>query len=593
MPTIPTYDGPQLRQQGSPDAYQQNQDVSSGGQKLAQGLGAAADALDKIGLQQDTLAAQTAETSIRSAWFKKDQELRAEFSGTKIDGYQSAVDQWWADAPKTFGENLNGRAQMIASKSLVAAQDMAQRTAAHYAGAETARVQGEAFVSAKQAVLQDALSATAQGNMAAAPGAALDIKAKNKEWAELHNQSAQEQAMQNVKDLTALHFNVVNQLLVTNPKAAQDYWNGVDKKTEFDAGKIDEVNNRLKAQVTAQIGGDGGREVFHSFMDGKGYNDAVPEDKMDAELVKRYADDPAKLQAARQELNYQVGLFNKTQTEQQAGAVNGVYKQINAKVPLSVIQRSTDWAALSSKSQLMITQEIQDRNHMLSARSDEDIMRAERMKTFRTAPALLAMSDPTVLANLTRDQIMAQMPAMGEANTSQLLQKWQSFQGNQAKLSEAKVDNDMFESIAAGAGIDPKPKQTDKNASAQVWNLRQQVEQAIGLKQQKAGGELPRAEKSKIMEDIIHQEVLRPTWVPFMDGDNVPAATLTPKDLAASSVKIQVPGAGPRGSTADKVIPINSIPTDEYADVQRYLRERNLPDDPKSVAARWYKAKNK
>lgn len=590
MPTIPTYDGPQLRQQGVPDAYQQNQDISSGGNKLAQGLGAAAEAVDKIGLQQDTMAAQEAETTIRSAWFKKDQELRTQFSGTKIGGYQGAVDAWWAEAPKAFGENLNGRAQMIASRSLVAAQDMAQRTAAHYSGAETARVQGEAFVSAKQQVLQDTLTATAQGNMAAAPVAIDDIKTKNAQWAALHNQTPEELKMQNVKDLTALHANVISQLLVKDPKAAQAYWDDVDKKTDFDATKIDEINNRLKSGVAAQVGGEGGREVFKSFMDGKGYNDAVPEDKMDAELVKRYGDDTTKLAAARQELNYQVGLFNKTQTEQQAGAVNGVYKQINAKVPMSIIQRTPEWAALSSKSQLAITQEISDRNHMLSARSDEDILRAERMRTFRTAPALLAMSDPTVLANLTRDQIMANMPSMGEANTAQLMQRWQSFQGNQVKLSEAKVDNDMFESIAAAAGIDPKPKQTDKNASAQVWNLRQQVEQAIGQRQQQGGRELSRADKSAMMTDIIHQEVIKPSWIPFMEGDAVPGATLNPKDLAASSVKIQVQSA--KGLT-DKVLPLSSIPTDEYAATQKYLRERGQPDDPKSVAARWYRAKNK
>jgi len=87
----------------------------------------------------------------------------------------------------------------------------------------------------------------------------------------------------------------------------------------------------------SQVGGEGAREVFQGMMAGKGYNAAVPEDKMDAELVKRYGDDPAKLTAARQELDRQVGLFNKTQTEQQAGAINGVYQQINAKYfPFSI-----------------------------------------------------------------------------------------------------------------------------------------------------------------------------------------------------------------------------------------------------------------
>lgn len=587
MATVPTYDGPQLRQAPADGGYQQTTDVSSGTNRLAQGLGQVAEVADKIGLQQDLQQAQQAEVSVRSAWFKADQELRQKYRGTEIEGYQPAVDAWWKEAPQKFGQSLNGRAQIMASKSLVSAQDMAMRTSSGYAAAETERVQGETFVASKQQTMQDALTAMSQGNNAAVPVAIDDIKTKNANWAALHNQTPEQLAQQNIKDLTLVHSNVLSQLLVKDPKAAQAYWDALDKKTEFDASRIDEVNNRLKTQVAAQVGGEGAREVFQDTMKGKSYNDAVPEDKMDAELVKRYGDDPAKLTAARQELDRQVGLFNKAQTEQQAGAINGVYQQINAKTPLNVVQRSDAWAALSEKSKLGITQEIQDRNHMLWSRSIEDKARIEHERTLRYAPDMLKMSDPAVLANMTREQIVTLMPTIGVQNAEGLMQRWQSFQTNQSKLSEAKVDNDMFESVAAAAGIDPKPKASDKENSAKVWNLRSQVEMAIGQKQQGAKRELTRAEKTDIMTDIVHQEVLKPGW--FWD-DKVPAATLTPQELAKSSVSIQVP----KGGTVTEVkVPLSSIPTDEYAAVQKYLRERNQPDDPKSVAARWYKAKNR
>jgi hypothetical protein len=251
MPTIPTYDGPQVRQAALEGGFQQNQDISSGRLGVAKALQGAGDALDKLDQQRATLQAQEAEVKIRQAWYETDTRLRKEFSGTKIGGYQAAVDKWWNEDAKTLGEGLDGRAQMIASRSLVAARDIATRTTSNYAQAETARVEEVGHAAAKNAVIQSALTAVKDGDVQAAPMAATDIRAKNARWGELRNLSADEVAYHNVKDLTTLHSNVISQLSETNPVAARAYWDKLDKGKEFDATRVDEVDKLLK-QATGQ-----------------------------------------------------------------------------------------------------------------------------------------------------------------------------------------------------------------------------------------------------------------------------------------------------------------------------------------------------
>jgi len=246
MPTIPTYDGPQVRQAALDGGFQQNQDISSGRLGVAKALQGAGDALDKLDQQRATLQAQEAEVKIRQAWYETDTRLRKEFSGTKIGGYQAAVDKWWNEDAKTLGEGMDGRAQMIASRSLVAARDIATRTTSNYAQAETARVDEVGYAAAKNAVIQGALTAVKDGDVQAATTAATDIRAKNVKWGERRNLSADEVAYNTVKDLTTLHGNVIRQLNETNPVAARAYWDKLDKGKEFDATRVDEVDKLLK-----------------------------------------------------------------------------------------------------------------------------------------------------------------------------------------------------------------------------------------------------------------------------------------------------------------------------------------------------------
>jgi len=584
MPLIPTYDGPQLRQQGVPDAYQANQDVSSGSKKFAQGLDDAAAAADKIGLQQDTIAAQDAETTVRSEWFKADEELRQKYQGQNAAGYQAAVDAWWKDAPQKYGQGLNGRAQMLASKSLIAAQDAAMRTSAVYAREEITRAATDKFVSTKADDVQTALANVSKGDLSAPGIAAATIKQRNQEWATQHGWSDEQRDMQNVKDLTALHYNTVMQLKADGKiSEAQTYWKTVNKKDEFDATKIDEVNAVLKEGVANLEGGAAGRAVWQTYMNDKAYGAVVPEKEMDAELVKQFGDDPQKLAAARQELNYQQGLWTKQVTSVKAKAVQDVYDQINKGTPINKVELSTAWGQMTPEERKSIKQEVEDRQHAMWARGWEDTMRREAMKTYRTAPTMLALAQkPEALANMTPEAVVAMMPAIGQENTKILLDRQAQYKNSQAKLSEAKLDNDMIESVMSSvAGVDPKPKATDKEATAKVWALRSAIETEVGEAQQKAKGELSRAEKEKIARDVAARKVRTGWW----SGDQQ-IDTLSPEARNSATVKVK------RWDGATAAVPIGSIPTGELAKVKKSLADAGLPSDDVSAVHEWYAVRN-
>jgi hypothetical protein len=195
---------------------------------------------------------------------------------------------------------------------------------------------------------------------------------------------------------------------------------------------------------------------------------------------------------------------------------------------------------------------------------------------------MVMLSQPEVLSKMTKAQIMNMLPEIGHTNTERLLKQHASWQGDQAKLSEAQLDNDMFKSALSVAGIDPSPKNTDQEANFKVWNLRSQVEARVGAAQQQKGKPLTSEEKREVISKTVSETVLTPAWFGLTTDAKV-AATLTPGELAKSSVDV---GGG-------KLIPLSSIPTAEYAYVEKSLRARGITPSPTEVARQWHAFKSK
>ena len=583
MPQIPMYDGPQVStralnfDQANPDAFgaAQGRQLAQAGQGAMQ-MSAALDAINDREVQRELFDAEAKAKEGYLNWSKEQMTSR---QGAAAKGIAEDSKKWWEQTQQDMAKNMSSPmaqrmfGRVVQQQSLAALSDssrfetqqleldLSQKTdatvdrsiklAAQIPTPENIKQQQDAIVGALQVY-------------------------GGKRW------SPEVMAQKTEKAMSDLHVSVFNNLFVRDPIGAEVYFK--ENRNQIDARQYDSIEKQLKAGVADVVGGSAAREVFATTMEGKGYNDAIPADKMDAELVKRFEGKPEALKAARIELDRQVGLRNKAQAEQQAGAINSVYEAINKGASP---QRAPGWSMLSEQAKQGITQQITDRNHMLWARSIEDKNRIEHERQLRYAPAMLIYSQPENISKMTREGIINLMPEIGVQNANTLLTTWQSYQNNQAKLSQATVDNDAFKSVLAGAGIDPNPKHTDKEGSKRVLDLRTQVELTIGQRQQERKGELTAAEKLKAMQDAVYAKVLTPgTLYGF---NETPVYEATPEQLAKSSVKVGTGVSDPKtGRQIEQMLPLSSIPVNEYGAVEKQLRREGRSTTPADVAQAWF-----
>lgn len=579
MPQIPAYDGPQVGLK--PVNYDQASADSFGGvqarqlTQLGQGMQQAGQALDAINEREIQTQVFNAEAAAKDAYVKWSQESVKSRQGVAAKGLAKDAGDWWTKAAQDYSKDLSPMAQRmlqksIAQQSLSAAQSMGQ-----FENQQLESAQQLSLKATTQASRDSAVSDSSDQNIALQRQNILGA------WSTQRSKMDPATFDQVVKgELTQMHTAVFNKLLVENPSQAKIYYE-VNQK-EITGQVKDEIIARLKAGLAVEEGGGAAREVFGTTMAGKGYNDAIPVDEMDAALVKRFEGEPEKLKAARGELDRQVALRNKAQSERNAGAIEGVFGQLNKNVPLSTVMRTPEWSTLSEQSQRQITQQISDRNHMLWARSIEDKARLQHEQEVRRAPALLLLSQPENLSKMTREQIIGYMPEIGFNNTQKLLTTWQSYTANQAKLSQATVDNDAFKSVLIGAGIEANPKPNQKEAAKRVIDLRTQFELTIGDMQQNRKGELSATEKLKVMQDIVNAEVLRPGFWSNNYSKSEKVMNLTPDQLLTSGVKVTDTQGKPL------TFSLAQIPASEYGAWQKQLRKEGKVGTPAEIAQAWY-----
>lgn len=578
MPQVPVYEGPQVGlkplqyDQASADMF-----GAQRGKELAQagaGLMNMGQALDRINEREVQTQVFTAEAKAKEAYIAWAQDAAKNRQGEAAKGLVKDASDWWANAASEYGKDLSPMAQRMLGKSLATQALSARQTMGTFENQQL------------ELANQTARKATTQGSIDSAvmnpSDANISVQRANiiAAWAGERNKYDEKTFDTLVRgELSRMHEAVFNKLFVDNPAAAKLYYEVNQKEV---VGQVkDNITERLKKGMADVEGGGAAREVFTTEMQGKGLNDAIPYDAMDAKLVEKFGNEPEKLKAARMELDRQVAMRNKTQSEFNAGAVEGVYAQLNKNVPLSAVMRSAAWASLPAQTQRQIQQGVEDRWHALQTRDVEDRARKLRVLEMDTAPELLRLSNPEVLSTMTRADVVNKMPELGPDNTNRLLHTWQQFETNQTKLADAKIDNKIFETLLGQAGIEPRPKTNDKVGAQRVLDIQTQVKLTLGKMQPGLKRELSEEEKTKVMRDIINAEVLRPKFWTSGFGSTEKVVNLKPGDMNTSGVNISVDGK-------QYTFALNRIPTNEYQVWHDKLAKRGIVPTPTNVAQYWY-----
>lgn len=591
MPTVPTYQGPQVRSSALNGAPQQGptNDAAFGGVgarqmiEAGQGLAQVGVAVDRIQEKRALEKAFEIDNKVAEEFKLFEEQTLPNRQGVKAVGYRADVEAWWDKARETYAKDLDPRMQVAVSRSLARMRTQTTGRAGTFEVDQADRVGQVNFEAMQSREARDGAGFGVAGDEAELNTSIKKITDSTRAYL-LRKGMPSEAVDEEIRTRVGkIHSDVVVGLMQTDPKRAKEYFSRGGVAESFTRGQRAEIGARLAQTVDAEEGAGGARDVFGTAMKGKPYHEAVPYNQLDADLVKKFEGKPDALKAARSELDRAANLWNRRQTEEQAAGIQGAYELLNNGRPMRQIQASPAWARMTPQQRDQFGEMLTNRARAAQSHALADRERAEKMEELRTSDAALAYSDPAALSRLSRDEVMSLRPALGEKNYAKVAKSWQEYQKDQVKLSNASFDNDMFNEVLLSSGYDPKPGK-NKDGAAVVMRARNAIDTAIAAEQKASKRELTAQEKRTVAQGVIGARVTIDR--PWMPDREVGLFEADPKDVAERGYIM----AGPQNKTQ---LRISDVPAQDFADMKRFLRERGQPNDDITVMRRWFDYKQK
>ena len=529
MPQIPQAVGPRVQARALQTPMQGTPDVSSGLQVAARNVAQVGEAFDQIAQRDASEQAFSTHAKLQQDWLAFDADARQRYRGQNADQYKAEVDKWWADAPSKYGDGLDPLAKRMVSRALTQTQTQAMASSLNFWNAEKDRATDEAAVAAKGSEAQFAITT---GTPEAITVAKQKIAGINANTAARKGWTPEQLAQENVKDVSLMHTSMVNKLMSQDPTAAQTYFDA--NKGEIVAPQQEALREKLTTVTAAADGDKKAGEVWQQFGPSKD-GEAVQLDKMEAAVREAYPNDPTRQRAAITGLRERAQAFNAAENERRAQNTNSAWAVYQQTRSLSAMQRSPAFLALPAGEQVKLANEVTDRQHMLYVRDVEDANRAEMLKAKQSFPAFLEYSNPTTLEGMSRPQVQALQPYLGNQLTDHLVQKWDSMQTKDAKL-QATIDNEDFNHVADDLGLKPYSADKSEDHKRQLGELKFRTEQLINQVQQATGKPMLREDKMQLMRREMATTVSQSTWLGFGSQDK-PVIAMGADDVA----KVKVP----------------------------------------------------
>lgn len=549
MPRVPSYDGLQVglrpeapRPVGPTPGDLVAEQIQRGGRALSAG-GAA---LSRIALDELDQANQVRVSDAMNQAIA----ARLRLTHDKEAGYAGLQGRAALDRPdgKPLDEEYTGRLQEEVGRIADSLGNDAQKRAFNLqSGQMLVQFRGQVQQHLATESKQFALSTQAGTVKVATDQMALDwqspdalaqgqqaIKAAVAEAGRLQGLSPAETLAKTVEALSPAHAAVVASAL---QDGRTDYAKAYMEKVsaELTPQARLQLQEHLKATDAAQVAMAAAGDIWGT-LGPKADGQPVELDKMEAAARERYAGDPAKSKATIAELRERASAFNASEKERTAGNVNAVMLAYSHGAGLAKLTAMPQFLALPGEQQNQIRQHVSDRQHMLWARSIEDQNRDEAQMAKRAFPAFLQYSDPAVLGSMSRAQVTALQPVLGNDLTNHLAQKWDGLQKREGKLA-ASMDQQDFEHLADQMGLKPYDKDNTEDHKRQLGELKFRVEQLIDQAQGAKKAPLERQEKMELMRQEMARQVAVPTWF-GLGSKQVPVIQLTPDQAASVAVPL-------------------------------------------------------
>lgn len=356
--------------------------------------------------------------------------------------------------------------------------------------------------------------------------------------------SAEQITATQAEALSGIHMNAVKALIdQENTDGALAYFK--EYKKDFNGIQFAEAEKLLKQADVAKVAIAAASQLWEANKP-KTYNEPVDLFKMEEDARSMFANDPKKLAATISELRNRKSAFDSSQGEFNDANINTVGQLMRSNKSLVEIQGSVAFNALPGKAQLEITQAITDREYTMKQRSiaESDRLytlklrreheidraynleeRARRQREVNGMAQYFELSNPDVLVGMKRDAVAALWPKIGEGNTANLLQRWESLQ-NKDNLITSRMDQEQFNAIAQQFDLKPYDSKKSTSEKAELGNLHNNINSKLAEAAKSVRRPLTREEKETIMRTEMAKTV---TVDGFFSNSNKPILQLSDK----------------------------------------------------------------
>jgi hypothetical protein len=302
---------------------------------------------------------------------------------------------------------------------------------------------------------------------------------------------------------------------------------------------------------------------------------------MEAELRKALKGNEPALDSAIRRLRDRANAFKDSRRERDEGTEAAVNRAIMGGASAAQVARMPEFNLLSPETGRKIIEHMDNRaaavasrSASYSARADAEESRAQRRLTREGTDAALRLSDPEVIASMSRDQIVNLLPTLGAEHTSRLVAKKDAFEKSPEKLVAATIDKQLFDSIALEVGLHPNELKKSEDEKDQLVRLQDHIETVIDQEQRVKGKALSREEKATVMRRELDKKALVDGW--FVNTE-VPIPLLTPEQLSRTIVKVD-----------GRDFKLSSIPERDLQGIAQEARRKGIRPTPQLIADKWF-----
>lgn len=244
MPRVPTYDGPQVREQALRPVQQREIDVSSGLRAASQAVAQMGDLADRTVRRDAETEVNRIDAEVTAGWLEWDAANRRKFQGQNVDQYEAEARKWWEEA-KAKHTASNPYAQPAIENNFLRKRNQALGSVLGHVGAEKERFADSQSEAAAQYEIEFGVDTGNTAGAAARVRAIAAEKGKRKGWTTELVQAEQQRL------LGTLHLSAITRLAEADPTKARAYYDA--NKAEIPATAQPRVEQVLKAEGDNQF----------------------------------------------------------------------------------------------------------------------------------------------------------------------------------------------------------------------------------------------------------------------------------------------------------------------------------------------------